>query len=176
MAASAFATPRPDDLPAPRRDDAPDPGSPVWTLQRNCSATPGCLAGVLGVLAVVSFAIAAFFWHRGAVLVVPFAAIEVAALTAAFLWYARHATDGERLWFEGARLVVRCERGGRVTRHVLDATWLDVQVAGGAEAGLVLRSGAHRLVVGTHAGAARRERVAREIRLALRQQRPAQGQ
>lgn len=151
----------------------PTAGTTVWALQRNCSATPSCLGSVLGFLAAVSVLIAAFFWHRGAVLVVPFAAIEVAALAAAFLWYARHATDGERLWLDAGRLVVRCERGGRVTRHTLDATWLDVSMT--TSAGLVLRSGARRLVVGAHAGAARRERVAREIRQALREQRDALG-
>ena len=60
-------------------------------------------------------------------------------------------------------------------RHTLDATWLDVRLGAGAEVGVVLRSGARRLVVGVHASAAARRRVTHEIRLALRERREAPG-
>jgi uncharacterized membrane protein len=132
---------------------------------------PGGLAVVLGVLAFVSAAIALFFWQRGAVLVLPFAVVEVVALGAAFVWYARHATDGERLWFQGGSLVVESECGGRVERRELDAAWLEVQPPRTGGEAIVLRSGAHRLLVGRHAPVARRARVAREIRQTLRERR-----
>ena len=60
-------------------------------------------------LCVVSLGIAGFFWVQGAVLVLPFAVAELAAVGFAFLAYARHATDGERISLQGRRLVVELE-------------------------------------------------------------------
>ena len=56
-------------------------------LKRNCSISPAGLAGVFGALAVVALAIGAGFALAGAWLVLPFAGLEVAALSAAYLAY-----------------------------------------------------------------------------------------
>ena len=77
-----------------------------WLLKRNCSVTPVQLGWVYISLCVLSAGIAGLFWAMGAPLVMPFAGIELAAVGAAFMAYARHATDGERISLTAARLVI----------------------------------------------------------------------
>ncbi len=138
-----------------------------WSLQRNCSISPASLAAVFALLAALSSAVAVFFWTQGAVLVLPFAVVEVLALGLAFVWYARHATDGERLWLDGRSLVLEVERAGRIARERLDTTWLVVQPPGVADASLRLRLGDRCWRLGQHAAAGRRARVADELKRAL---------
>jgi hypothetical protein len=42
-----------------------------------------------------------FFWFQGAVLILPFAWLELAAVGVAFVVYARHAADGEHILLQG---------------------------------------------------------------------------
>lgn len=98
-----------------------------WTLCRNCSVTPTQLARVFAGLGALSLVVAAFFWFQGAVLVLPFAALELLALGAAFFATARHATDGERISLHAGRLVVEVESAGRIHRSEFVADRVRVQ-------------------------------------------------
>src|SRR5438270_13892551 len=71
--------------------------SAQWLLRRNCSMTPGQLVAFYVSLCAWSLAIAGAFWWRGATLVMPFAGIELLAVAAALVVYARHAGDRERV-------------------------------------------------------------------------------
>src|SRR3954453_16961502 len=68
-----------------------------WLLRRNCSMTPTQLVAFYLSLSAWSLAIAGAFWWRGATLVMPFAGVEILAVGAALLVYARHAGDRERV-------------------------------------------------------------------------------
>jgi len=59
---------------------------------RNCSISPAAFAGALALLAVVTLSIGVGFAMMGAWLILPFAGLEVLALGAAFLCYARRFT------------------------------------------------------------------------------------
>jgi uncharacterized membrane protein len=83
-----------------------------WFLKRNCSVTSAQLAFTYAMLCVVSLGIGVFFWVQGAAVVLPFACLELAAVGFAFLVYARHATDGEKISLQGAQLVVELETSG----------------------------------------------------------------
>lgn len=83
-----------------------------WFLKRNCSVTPSQLGWLYASLCVVSLGIGTVFWLHGAPLVLPFAWLELAAVGFAFMAYARHATDGERIMLQAGRLVVELENGG----------------------------------------------------------------
>ncbi|HMS81133.1 MAG TPA: DUF2244 domain-containing protein, partial [Burkholderiaceae bacterium] len=87
-----------------------------WLLKRNCSLAPRQLAVIFGGLALVSLSIATLFAARGAWLVLPFACIEVLALGTAFVVYARHATDYERIVLCRDCLLVETCRGERLRR------------------------------------------------------------
>ena len=75
----------------------PGEGSLQWLLCRNCSMTPSRLVAFYLSLCACSLAIAGAFWWRGATLVMPFAGIELLAVGAALVVYARHAGDRERV-------------------------------------------------------------------------------
>ena len=93
-----------------------DAGRHQWLLKRNCALRPSQLAAWFVTIALASLAIALVCAAGGAWIVVPFALAEAIALTAAFMAYARHAADYERIEATRDRLVVECGRGPRVER------------------------------------------------------------
>lgn len=99
----------------------------VWTLRRNCSITPIQLGMCFGGLSLVSLVVGLFFWLQGAVLVLPFAALELLALGVAFLIHARHAADRECISVRGGELVVEVERAGRVERSEFVRDWVRIE-------------------------------------------------
>ncbi len=139
-----------------------------WFLKRNCSVTPAQLGWMYVSLCVVSLGIGAFFWVQGAHLVLPFAWIELMAVGAAFMVYARHATDGERISLQGAQLVVELENAGRLERAEFNRQWVRIEPTTG-DTSLIEVSGQGRTVqVGRYVRPELRSALARELRLALR--------
>jgi uncharacterized membrane protein len=146
----------------------PTPNGLLWLLKRNCSVTPAQLGWIYVSLCVVSLTIATGFWLHGATLIMPFAWAELAVVGVAFLAYARHATDGERIALQGTSLVVEQENAGRLLRAEFDRAWVRVEPVD-ANTGLIELSGQGRSVqVGRHVRPELREQLAREIRSALR--------
>jgi uncharacterized membrane protein len=138
-----------------------------WTLQRNCSVSPAQLGFCFVFLAVISLSVGLFFWFHGAVLVLPFAALELIALAVAFLVHARHAADRERISVRGGRMVVEVERAGRVERCEFVRDWVRVEPQ--RRNGLVELVGGGRSVhVGRFLRADLRPLLARELRQAVR--------
>ncbi|MBU1361445.1 MAG: DUF2244 domain-containing protein [Gammaproteobacteria bacterium] len=139
-----------------------------WFLKRNCSVTPSQLGWLYASLCVVSLGIGTVFWVHGARLVLPFAWLELAAVGLAFVVYARHATDGEKIVLQGGRLVVELENGGHYER----AEFLRHQVRvepRDSDRSLIEVSGQGRSVkVGRYVRPELRAALAREIRAALR--------
>ena len=139
-----------------------------WFLQRNCSVSPAQLAWLYVSLCVVSLGIGTVFWWHGATLVLPFAWIELVAVGAAFVVYARHAADGERISLQGRQLVVELENAGRLERAEFDREWVRVEPSA-ADRSLIEVSGRGRSVnVGRYVRPELRPALAREIRMALR--------
>lgn len=139
-----------------------------WFLKRNCSVTPAQLGWMYASICVVSMGIATFFWVQGAKLVLPFAWLELAAVGAAFLVYARHATDGERISLQGTQLVVELENAGRLERAEFRREWVRIEPKTG-DRSLIEVSGQGRSVeVGRYVSPELRSALAREIRMALR--------
>lgn len=139
-----------------------------WFLQRNCSVSPVQLAWLYVSLCVLSLGIGTVFWWHGATLVLPFAWIELVAVGAAFVVYARHAADGERISLQGRQLVVELENAGRLERAEFDREWVRVEPSA-ADRSLIEVSGRGRSVnVGRYVRPELRPALAREIRKALR--------
>jgi uncharacterized membrane protein len=139
-----------------------------WFLQRNCSVSPAQLAWLYVSLCVVSLGIGMVFWWHGATLVLPFAWIELVAVGAAFVAYARHAADGERISLQGRQLVVELENAGRLERAEFDREWVRVEPSA-ADRSLIEVSGRGRSVnVGRYLRPELRPVLAQEIRRALR--------
>jgi uncharacterized membrane protein len=140
-----------------------------WFLKRNCSVTPAQLGWVYASLCVISLGIGMVFWFQGAVLVLPFAWAELAAVGAAFLAYARHASDGETISLQGRQLVVELENAGHLERAEFNRDWVRVEPLVGDRSLIELSGQGRRVNVGRYLRPELRPVLAQEIRRALRE-------
>jgi uncharacterized membrane protein len=139
-----------------------------WFLRRNCAISPAQLGWFYLSLMVVSLVIGTLFWFQGAVLVLYFAWAELLAVGAAFLLYARHATDGERIYLQDECLVVEFENAGKLERAEFRREWVRVEPRQG-DRSLIEVSGQGRSInVGRFVRPELRPVLAKEIRMALR--------
>ena len=141
-----------------------EPGRQQWLLRRNCAMTPRQLAVCFGVLATVSLSIAAAWAIHGAWLVVPFACVEMLALAIAFVAYARHAGDYERIVIAPGRLVIEQASGGTTRRLECEPPWVRVEYGGTRRELVRLVAGSRQETVGRFVPAETREKLARELR------------
>jgi uncharacterized membrane protein len=139
-----------------------------WFLKRNCSVTPAQLGWLYASLCAVSLGIGTFFWFQGAVLVLPFAWIELVGVGLAFLVYARHAGDGEKISLEGRQLVVELENAGRLERAEFNRDWVRVEPCSGSRSLIQLSGQGRKVNVGRYVRPELRPVLAQEIRRALR--------
>ena len=139
-----------------------------WLLKRRCSITPAQLGWFYLSLCLVSLGVGSFFWLQGALLVMPFAMLELLAVGTAFLVYSRHAGDAEKIMLRGGQLVIELETAGRTQRAEFNRDWVRIEPKDG-DGSLIEVSGQGRSVrVGRHVRPELRPLLAREIRLALR--------
>jgi uncharacterized membrane protein len=124
--------------------------------------SPKALAGVFTLLALLVLAIGAGFAAAGAWLVLPFAGLEVLLLGAAYVLYARHAADYERIELDAGRLTVEVADGARTARYELADVGVEVK-----EGRVVLHGAKEELEVGRYLGAEARAELAAELRKRL---------
>jgi uncharacterized membrane protein len=134
-------------------------------LKRNCSISPAGLAGVFLALAALTLAIATGFALAGAWLVLPFAGLEVALLAAAYVLYARHAADYERVELDSGRLTVEVAQGQEISRYEMDARRARVHLE---DDRVMLRDARHELELGRHLDAQTRAWLVGELARRLR--------
>lgn len=109
-------------------------------------------------LAILVLAIGAGFALAGAWLILPFAGLEVLLLGAAFVLYARHAADYEKVALEAGRLTVEVADGERTALYRLNEPSVSVE-----EGRVVLRDAKEELEIGRHLGAEARAEFAAEL-------------
>ena len=144
-----------------------------WLLRRNCSITPRQAVQFYVSLCLVSMGIATMFWLQGAPLVLPFAGIEMLAVGAALLLYARHATDHESIELALGRLTVE-HTSGRVTRRAeFVPAWVRVEPEHGDGSLVELSGQGQRIAVGRFVRPELRPLLADELRWALRRWQPS---
>ena len=135
------------------------------TLKRNCSISPAGLAGAFLALALVVLVIGVGFAIAGAWLVLPFAGLEVLLLGAAYVLYARHAADYERIVLDSGRLTVEVASADKTSRYEMEARRARVCLE---EERVVLRGAREELELGRHLGREARARFAAELQKRLR--------
>lgn len=140
-----------------------------WFLGRNCSVTPAQLGWLYLSLCVVTLGIGAAFWFQGAVMVLPFAWLELAAVGVAFVAYARHAADREHIQLSGRRLVVELEHAGRLERAEFHRDWVRVEPAADDRSLIEVSGQGRRVSIGRYIRPELRPVLARELRRALRE-------
>jgi uncharacterized membrane protein len=131
-------------------------------LKRNCSMSPKGLAGVFALLAVLVLAIGAGFAAAGAWLVLPFAGLEVLLLGTAYLLYARHAADYERIELDAGRLTVEVADGARTERYELEDAGIVLE-----DGRVVVRDAKEEREIGRYLGAEARAELAAELKKRL---------
>jgi uncharacterized membrane protein len=139
-----------------------------WHLKRNCSLTPRQLAKAYLLLCCGSFGIAVAFTMQGLWIVFAFAVVEMAAVGAALLHYARHALDREHIALTDRCLLVERVLGQRTEQVRLDPHWTRITVPESRRDLIELESKGTRVEVGAFVTDEQRQRIARELRRELR--------
>lgn len=129
---------------------------------------PMHLMAIFGSLCVVSLGIAVVCWINGALLVVPFAALELLAVGTAIWVYARHAADSECIRLNPGRLVVEHANGRHTERVEFQPDWVRVEPEHGDGSLIELSGRGRRIAVGRFVRPELRRQLADELRWALR--------
>jgi uncharacterized membrane protein len=137
-----------------------------WVLRRNCSAGPLHLAAVFGSTVAIAVAFGVAFAAAGLWMVLPFAAAELIAVVLAFLLYARHAADWERIDLRGSLLCVQRAEGPRIVSWQFPAARARVEIEAGGSHVYVGCTGA-KVEIGRLVLEPNRLRLAHELRRAL---------
>jgi uncharacterized membrane protein len=101
-------------------------------------------------------------------MIMPFAWLELAMVGMAFLVYARHATDGERIVLRGNQLVVEQTNAGKVLRAEFNREWVRVEPHMDDRSLIELSGQGQKVHIGRHMRPELRAILAKEIRTALR--------
>lgn len=143
------------------------PQSRSWVLKRNCAMTPRQLCITFAMLGGVSLAVSMAWALSGAWVVLPFVLLEWLVLAAAFIVYARHAIDQERITLEPNSVSVEVFSGSRQDRFEIPREWLRLRIDEG-RCGLVhLASRRQDVQVGQFVDQAVRKKFYEEFRAAL---------
>lgn len=140
-----------------------------WMLRRNCSISPRQLGAVYGSLCLLTLLIGGFFMTQGTPWVLLFSGLELLALGAALLVFARHVADRETLTLANGWLHVEQRFGSWEQRTELATDRLTVEPSSAQGSLLKLCSRGRTLLVGRLLRADERDAFAHELRLALRQ-------
>jgi len=151
----------------PWKQDASD-RQHEWLLKRNCSLTPGQLAGLFSAVAAVSVFIGVAFAMSGAWMVLPFAFVEVMALGVAFLVHARHATDYERIVLRDDCLLIETCQATRLQREQYLPSRTRVEYSGSRRELIGLATAGRRIEVGRYVPESERPQLAMQLRSRLR--------
>ena len=145
-----------------------DDGSVQWSMRRNCSCTPRQMLVFFASLCVVAIGIGTLFWIQGATLVMPFAWLELLAVGAALVLFARHTTDRESIHLQSGRLTVEHVSASHVERVEFTPAWVRVEPQHGDRSLIELSGEGRRIVVGRFVRPEMRRQLAEELRWALR--------
>jgi uncharacterized membrane protein len=129
--------------------------------------TPRQLLRAFVALGALSFVISAAWALSGAWVVLPFMLIEWAALAVAFLVYARHALDHERVTLEPHKVCIEVVRGDQLDRHELPRDWLRCQLPEGRSGLVKIQSQRSEYEVGRFVDRTGRQQFVKEFRAAL---------
>jgi uncharacterized membrane protein len=136
-------------------------------LKRNCALTPRGFIFAYCSIVAIAVLVAGFWTAVGVWIVAPFAALDLLAVGVAFLVYARHAADYERVEITAERLIVESADGVQVSRVELNPLWVRIALEDTPRPKIQIRYAGHIILVGTHVPVQRRTLVASEMRKCL---------
>jgi uncharacterized membrane protein len=134
-----------------------------WLMKRQCSLSPRQMALAYVVLSVPSFSIAIGFTLQGYWWVMIFSLVEMGAVAAALLYYARHASDYEHIVLVDGAILVEQVRAGHSHRICIDALVARIVFPERARDLIRLEAKGVRVEVGRFVSEPKRREVAREL-------------
>lgn len=141
----------------------------VWALKRHCALSPRQFVKAMAFLLLVSLMSVLVMWYFGAILVLPFAMLEILLLMGAAFIYSRHAADQDFIGLRDDLLRVETHRGPQVLRWDFNPRWVRIEPRD-ANGSLVRLSGHGKFVdVGRYLREDLRLQLASELRWAIRQ-------
>ena len=136
-----------------------------WQLKRNCSLTPGQAIAAFAVLSASTLAVGvAFLVLHGTWIVLGFASAEISVIAAAFLHYARHATDREHIALAGNSLLIEQFDAGAVRQTRLDVYGIRITPPRHGRDMIVLEARGIKVEVGRFVTETTRRQIAGELR------------
>ncbi len=135
-----------------------------WLLRRNCSLSPQQMGMAYALMCLFSFAVATGFVMVGMWQVLLFTALEMTAVAAAFLYFARHATDYEHIVLANGKLLVEQVSAGKMRVTQLELYFLRLQLPAHPSDLIHLESKGVAVDIGYFATEPRRRALAQELR------------
>ncbi len=136
-------------------------------IRPNRSLPPPAMAALVVALAGVALTIGLGFWAIGAVLILPFAGLEVLLVGTVFWLLYRHHPDYELIVIEHDRVRIIRSSAGKESREGFQRYWVRVRTApqrGGQLPRVLLGSHGHFVEVGSALDGPQRAALARELK------------
>lgn len=134
-----------------------------WDLKRNCSLSPRQAGIAYAVQCMAAFIVALLCTLQGVWQIFIFSALEMLAVGAAYLIYARHATDKEHIALVDGCLLIERTLAGRRESIRLDPGVTRIAAPMHYQDLIRLESRGRRIEVGRFATAAKRKQIASEL-------------
>jgi uncharacterized membrane protein len=135
-----------------------------WLLRRNCSLSPQQMGMAYALMCLFSFAVATGFVMIGMWQILLFTVLEMTAVAAAFLHFARHATDYEHIVLANGQLLVEKVSAGKMSVTQLELYFLRLQMPAHPSDLIHLESKGIAVDIGRFATDPRRRALAQELR------------
>jgi len=135
-----------------------------WLLRRNCSLSPQQMGMAYALMCLFSFAVATGFVMVGMWQILIFTALEMTAVAAAFLHFARHATDYEHIVLANGQLLVEKVSAGKMSTTQLELYFLRLQMPTHPSDLIHLESKGVAVDIGYFATGPHRRALAQELR------------
>ena len=135
-----------------------------WLLRRNCSLSPQQMGMAYALMCLFSFAVATGFVLMGMWQVLLFTILEMTAVAAAFLHFARHAADYEHIVLANGQLLVEKVSAGKMSTTQLELYFLRLQMPAHPSDLIHLESKGIAVDIGYFATGPRRRALAQELR------------
>ena len=123
---------------------------------------------LFGCLSLVSLCVGLFFWLQGALLVLPFAVLEILVVGICFLVFSKHVLDQERIVVDAMQVVVEHEQGGVRERAQFRREWVRIEPQGGEHSLIAVSGQGQTVQVGRYVRPESREALAHALRRTVR--------
>lgn len=141
--------------------------STTWVFKRNCSLSPKQLMQWYLSLCLITLTIASGFLFAGFWIVLPFAGIELLLVGIAFVVYARHAADYEKIELQPNQLLLVIAEGSKVTQLEWSPQWAKLSYNGKYKAPLLFSYKGQKVKIGKFIAEKDKSALHRELKAAL---------